>query len=357
MSLKHQAARLVCSLVVSAATLVPGFSLAVGEGENATRIKDLAEIRGVRANQLVGLGLVVGLPGTGDSKASLATNKAVANMLSRLGQTVSANEVITKNIAAVVVTSDLPPFARIGDRLAVRISSIGDAASLEGGTLLLTPLSAADDQVYAVAQGSVSSGNAMAGIQGGAGGAKNEAPKTVAMAGGATVEREFDQAFVHEGKLELSLKQSDFTTATRVSQAINEYFGEFIADAENAGLIRVRVPVSAQGNKSFPPVAFVAALEQIRVEPDSRALVIVNERTGTVISGTNVSIGPIAISHGNLEIVVQKKSGYVGAVPATTTVGDLVGALNALGAGPKDLIAILQALDAAKALRAELKML
>ncbi len=320
------------------------------------RIKDLVEIRGVRANQLVGFGLVVGLQGTGDSKQSLATNRAVANMLTRLGQTVTPADVTTKNIAAVAVTADLPPFARIGDRINIRLSSIGDAGSLEGGTLLVTPLSGADDLVYAVAQGSVSMGTAMAGIEGGSG-TKGTAPKTVALANSATVEREFEQSFIHNGAVELSLRSADFTTATRITRAINDFFGEFIGEPVNGGLIRVRIPSKVNGNQSFPPVAFVSSLEQIRVEPDSRAVVIVNERTGTVIGGANVAIAPVAISHGGLEIVVKKKAGYIGEIPAVTTVGELVSALNALGAGPKDLVSILQALDAAKALKAELRLM
>lgn len=326
------------------------------DAEPRTRIKDLVEIRGVRSNQLVGFGLVVGLQGTGDSKQSLATNRAVANMLTRLGQTVTPADVTTKNIAAVAVTAELPAFARVGDRINIRLSSIGDAGSLEGGTLLTTPLSGADDLVYAVAQGSVSMGTAMAGVEGGSG-SKSTASKTVGMLNSATVEREFDQSFVHNGTVELSLRNADFTTASRVSKAVNEYFGEFLADAVNAGLVKVRVPSKVVGNASYPVVSFVSSLEQIRVEADSRAVVIVNERTGTVIGGSNVSISPVAISHGGLEIVVKKKAGYVGEIPATTTVGELVSALNALGAGPKDLVSILQALDAAKALKAELRLM
>jgi len=336
--------------------VLPCLQAVAQDVEPMVRIKDLVEVRGVRSNQLVGFGLVVGLQGTGDSKASLATNKAVATMLSRLGQTVTIDEVSTKNIAAVAVTADLPPFARIGDKVSVRISSIGDASGLEGGTLIGTPLTGADDLVYVVAQGSLSSGTAMAGIEGGAG-SKSTAPKTVALAAGGTVEREFEQSFVHNGVIELSLRNADFTTATRVSKSVNEFFGEFLADPVNSGLIRVTLPAKANGNVSFPPVAFVSALEQIRVEPDNRGVVIVNERTGTVISGSNVSISPVAISHGGLEIVVKKKAGYVGEILATTTVGELVNALNALGAGPKDLVSILQALDAAKALKADLKFM
>jgi flagellar P-ring protein precursor FlgI len=350
-----------CFVLRAVCACLSGFLLSVTsaraqETEPVSRIKDLVEMRGVRSNQLVGFGLVVGLQGTGDSKQSLATNKAVATMLSRLGQTVTPDDVTTKNIAAVAVTADLPPFARVGDRISIRLSSIGDAGSLEGGTLLATPLSGADDLVYAVAQGSVSMGTSMAGTEGGSG-SKTTAPKTVGLSNSATVEREFEQSFVHNGALELSLRNADFTTASRISKAVNDYFGEFIADPLNSGLVRVRVPSKVQQNPSFPVVAFVSSLEQIRVEPDSRAVVIVNERTGTVVGGSHVTISPVAISHGGLEIVVKKKAGYVGELPATTTVGELVSALNALGAGPKDLVSILQALDAAKALKAELRLM
>lgn len=324
----------------------------------SVRLKDLVSFRGVRSNPLVGLGLVVGLPGTGDSKASLATNKSVANLLTRLGSQVKPNEVVTKNIAAVVVTAELPPFARIGDRLDIQIATVGDAASLQGGTLLLTALTAADGQVYAVAQGPLSLGTAMTGAQGGGGGnANNSAPKTVAISQSAAVEREFQTTFINNGSIELSLKNADFTTAHRVAHAINTRFNEFLASAQNSGLIRVRLPEQARGSESFTPVDFMAVLEQIRVEPDSRAIVVINERTGTIISGAHVTVLPVAISHGNLEITVQDETRFVNKIPKSTTVGDLVRALNELGAGPKDLVSILQALDAAHALKAQLKLM
>lgn len=342
-----------------AAALLFSSNASAVTNEAQVRVKDLVEIRGVRGNQLQGFGLVVGLPGTGDSKSSLATNRAVMNLLNRTGSNVKENEVVTRNIAAVIVTAELPPFARVGDKLDIRLSSVGDAASLEGGTLLLTPLSAADDQIYAVAQGSISQGTAMAGAQGGGGGsnARGTAPKTVALAKGATVEREFEQAFLQNGFVELSLRNADFTTASRIVKSVNETFNEFIAEAVNAGLVKVRLPVITKDNKSYSTVSFVSSLEQIRVEPDTRALVVVNERTGTVIAGGNVLISSVAISHGNLEIIVQNKAKMVGELPTTATVNDLVRALNNLGAGPKDLVAILQALEAAKALKAELKFL
>lgn len=323
----------------------------------AVRLKDLVEFRGVRSNPLVGLGLVVGLSGTGDSKASLATNKSVATLLTRLGAQVKANEVVTKNIAAVVVTAQLPPFARIGDRLDIQVATVGDSSSLEGGTLLLTTLSAADGQIYAVAQGPLSMGTAMTGSQGGAGGNRGSTTKTIAISQSATVEREFQSSFINNGMVELSLKNADFTTAHRVAHAINTRFNEFIANPQNSGLIRVRVPDQARGTESFTPVDFMAVLEQIRVEPDSRAIVVINERTGTIISGAQVVVLPVAISHGNLEITVQDETRFVSKIPRSTTVGDLVRALNELGAGPKDLVSILQALDAANALKAQLKLM
>lgn len=325
---------------------------------SAIRLKDLVRFRGVRTNPLVGLGLVIGLSGTGDSKQNLATNKAAAQLLSRLGAMVNPNEVVTRNIAAVIVTAELPPFARIGDKLDIRVSAVGDSASLAGGTLLLTPLSAADGQVYAVAQGPLSLGTAMTGAQGG-GGANNRssAPQTIAISQNASVEREFKSTFVHNGHVEISLNSADFTTAHRISHAINSKFNEFIASPVNSGLVKVRLPQQSVGSPSFTPVDFMAVLEQIRVEPDSKAIVVINERTGTIISGSNVTVMPVAISHGNLEIMVNEQSKYVNKIPNTTSVGDLVRALNELGAGPKDLVSILQALDAANALQAQLHLM
>lgn len=334
-------------------------SIIADELDIPVRIKDLVEFRGVRSNQLTGLGIVVGLQGTGDSKASIATNKAAASVMNRLGMSVSPAEVITKNLAVVVVTAELPPFARIGDKLDIRISSIGDCSSLEGGTLLLTSLSAADSQVYATAQGSISQGTAMAGNEGGTGQpAKSTTPKTVSLSLSGIVEKEFLSTFINNNNVELSLKNADFTTASRIAKALNDYFGEFIADPINSGLISVKIPRTvARNNPSYNPVTFMSILEQIKVTPDTKALIVINERTGTIISGNNVIIEPVAISHGRLEIQVGKKSNKVSEIPASTTVGDLVRALNTLGAGPKDVVSILQTLESAKALRAQIKLM
>ena len=354
------AGQALAQTVLEAGGTLPTTESSTTESEklSAVRLKDLVRFRGVRSNPLVGLGLVIGLSGTGDSKQNLATNKAAAQLLSRLGAQVNPNEVVTRNIAAVVVTADLPPFARIGDKVDIRVSAVGDSASLAGGTLLLTPLSAADGQVYAVAQGPLSLGTAMTGAQGG-GGANNRstAPQTIAISQNATVEREFKSSFIHNGHVELSLNAADFTTAHRITHAINSKLNEFIASPLNSGLVKVRLPQQSIGSPSFTPVDFMAVLEQIRVEPDSKAVVVINERTGTIISGSNVTVMPVAISHGNLEIIVNEQAKFVNKIPNTTTVGDLVRALNELGAGPKDLVSILQALDAAHALQAQLHLM
>ncbi len=323
------------------------------------RLKDLVEVRGVRSNSLTGLGLVVGLQGTGDSKASIATNKAASSIMERLGMPITPEEVVTKNVAFVIVTADLPAFARIGDKIDLRLSSLGDASSLEGGTLILTTLSAADGQIYATAQGAISQGFSMSGSEGGTGqNSKTTAPKTVSLANSGIVEKEFFSTFVNNNKIELSLKNADFTTASRISRTLNEYFGEFIAHPINAGLILVNLPKSVDNdNPSFNPVTFMSVLEQIKVTPDSIALIVINERTGTIISGNNVVIEPVMISHGRLEITVEEKSNKVSEIPQSTTVDELVKALNTLGVGPKDIVSILQTLESAKALRAKIKII
>lgn len=317
------------------------------------RVKDLARIEGVRSNQLVGLGLVVGLAGSGDSKSSLSTNKAVSHLLTRLGSVVSPDQVTTKNVAAVIVTADLPPFARGGDRIPVRVSSVGDASSLAGGSLILTPLQGADGETYAVAQGNISLGTALSGASGGGRGTDNVF-KTVALSDGGTIEKEFPTTFLKNGQIHLSLRQPDFTTASRVAVAINSEMGDFLASAINAGQVVIKVPADIYDNPSFQIVDYVAAIEQIAVKPDSRARLVINERTGTVIAGRDVRVLPVAISHGNLTIEVKKQPRHVGNMKETTTIGELVESLNAMGTGPRDLVAIVQALERAGALNAEI---
>lgn len=334
-----------------------GFCLApssAGAEGAESRIKDLATVRGVRSNFLNGLGLVVGLKGTGDSNKSLATNRAIASMLTRLGMQTKASEVAAGNMAAVMVTAELPAFARIGATLDVKVSAIGDAKSLSGGTLILTPLRAGDSEIYAVAQGAVVVGQA-----------SGNGPQVLTVArvpAGASVEREFMPKLGARGLITLALKEPDFTTATRIAEKINGELKEFAATAHDVGSVEVMVPPQFQSNL----VGFIAELEAMTVAADGKAAVVVNERTGTVVMGRDVVIHPVAIAHGDLSIKIEdpkaKKQAGKGASKSVVkldgaTVGDLIETMNALGVKPADLIGILQTLHAAGALKAELRFL
>jgi flagellar P-ring protein precursor FlgI len=348
---------------------------------NAVRIKDIVDIKGVRQNQLVGYGLVVGLEGTGDSDDSLFTIQSLASLLEKMGVTVQTDDIAdVENVAAVMVTTDLPPFADLGSRIDVLVSSIGDAENLQGGTLLFTPLKGADGEVYAVAQGPVSTGGfAVSGNSGDQ--VQKNFPTVGRVVGGALVEKEINSNFNQKGSLTLSLHEPDFTTASRVAQAINRAFYSQLAHTEDGGSIRVRVPENYLGNT----VQFVTLVESLGVTPDMVSKVVVNERTGTVIMGENVRIATIAIAHGNLsiqidesqnvsqplpfsrggqtvvtpesDIVVQEGKNPIFLVESGVSIGELVKALNALGVSPRDLIAIFQALKAAGALQAELEVI
>ena len=348
---------------------------------SAVRIKDIADIKGVRQNQMVGYGLVVGLEGTGDSDDSLFTIQSLSSLLEKMGVTVQPGDIEdVENVAAVMVTADLPPFASLGSRLDVLVSSIGDAENLQGGTLLFTPLRAADGNVYAIAQGPVSTGGfAVSGNSGDQ--VQKNFPTVGRVVGGALVEKELHSDFNEKNTLTLALKTPDFTTASRVAQAINRAFYNQLARTENAGSIRITVPENYRGNA----VQFVTMIESLGVTPDMVSKVVVNERTGTVIMGENVRIATIAIAHGNLsiqinesqdvsqplpfspggqtvvtpesEIVVQEGKNPIFLVESGVSIGEVVKALNALGVSPRDLIAIFQALRAAGALQAELEII
>jgi flagellar P-ring protein precursor FlgI len=355
--------------------------VAVGsDAAHAARIKDIANIRGVRQNQLFGYGLVVGLDGSGDGNKSLFTVQSLSSMLEKMGVTIDPDDVKVKNVAAVMITADLPPFARTGSRIDVLVNSIGDAKNLQGGTLLLTPLKGADGKVYAVAQGPVSTGGFSYGKGTGTGVQKNF-PTVANIVGGALIEREIANNFNERELLTLALHAPDFTTATRMAQAINAAFGDVLAHAPDAGTIEVKVPDLYRGRS----VELVALIENIGVTPDIVSKIIINERTGTVIMGENVRIATIAIAHGNLSIqvnrqdnvsqplpfsrggqtvvtsdrdmVVQEGSNPLFLVESGVSIGEVVRALNALGVSPRDLIAIFQALKAAGALQAELQII
>lgn len=352
--------------------------LAAPSSAVASRIKDIAHLEGIRDNQLIGYGLVVGLNGTGDSAGTQFTIQSLVNMMERLGVTVGQNQVKVDNVAAVIVTAKLPPFARAGSKIDVLVSSVGDAESLTGGTLLMTPLNAPDGNVYAVAQGPVvvsggSFGGNAAKVQ------KNH-PTVGRIPDGALVEREVILAFGTGDFLTYHLKEADFTTVSRMRQAVNNRFGADIARPADGGTLQVAVPGRYQGRM----VEFVAALEGLEVQSDQLAKIVVNSRTGTIVMGEQVRIDTVAVSHGNLSLVIDESAqvsqpnafaeGETVVVPETAialsedggelmvldigiTIGEVARGLNAIGATPRDLIAIFQAIKAAGALHAEMVIL
>lgn len=317
----------------------------------AARVKDIANVRGVRDNQLVGYGVVVGLKGTGDSKAEF-TNKSVTRMLEKLGIKVEDKDVASKNVAAVVISATLPPFARAGNKIDITVSSIGDASSLSGGTLLQAPLRAADQQTYAVGQGGVL-----------VGGGADSHTTSGRVPNGAIIERDVADDFTSRKMFRLTLHNPDFTTAARLAKRINLDLAGKYASAKDAGTVDIVVPFAFEGKA----VELLAAIEALDVTPDSRARVIVNEKTGTVVIGENVRVSKVAISHGDLSVKVEGRGGgdktkgqsgdRVAVVDTGTNVGELVKALNALGVSPKDLITLLQNIKAAGALQGELEIL
>lgn len=345
---------------------------------DASRIKELAQLEGVRANQLVGYGLVVGLNGTGDSASTQFTVQSLVNMMERLGVTVDPNTVKVSNVAAVIVTAELPPFSRAGTAIDVSVSSVGDANNLAGGTLLMTPLKAADGKIYAVAQGPLVVGSLAFG--GKAAKVQKNHPTAGRIPDGALVEREVPFTFGQRSELNYRLKDSDFTTVSRMSEAVNQHFGGDIARSLDSGQMQVQVP----GEYQDRVVDFVSELELLDVIPDTLARIVVNEKTGTIVMGDKVRISTVAVSHGNLSLVISEQTnvsqpgplseGQTVATPETivdvaedkgnlvvleqgVSIGDVASALNAIGATPRDLIAIFQAIKAAGALYADLVVL
>ena len=343
----------------------------------ASLVKDCAGVQGVRDNQLFGPGLVVGLNGTGDSAAVAA--KFTKNLLERLKISLSTTDLGSKNTAAVMVTATLGPFARKGARIDVTVSSLGDASSLQGGVLLLTPLEGPDGEVYAVGQGSISVGGFSFGGQ--AAGQQKNHPTVGRVPNGALIEKELDDTVVKDGCLSLVLKRGDFTTATRLSAAVNARFAG-AAWARDAATVVVRVPEEFNDDRSV--VGFISALENLSVDEDGVAKVIINERTGTVVAHSRVRIRTIAIAQGNITVLVRELPevsqpnpfgrGTTTTVPRTelqvdepeafvhvleegATIADLARGLNAMGVSPRDIIAIFQALKAAEAIQAELEIL
>ena len=336
------------------------------------RLKDLASVEGVRDNQLVGMGLVVGLQGTGDKGEMV--NQMMSNMTQQFGVTVDVKKLKSKNAAVVSVTCQLSPFLLPGQNTDVLVSAIGDAKSLEGGVLLQTPLQGANGQVYAVAQGPLTIGGWS--VSGNAASQKKNVVTVGRIPNGAIVEQGVPMTFAKGGTINLLLKQSDFTTSQRIASAINTKFGG-IAHAQDAGRVSVRLPKSYLNS----PAAFIASIESMTIRPDTVARVVINERTGTIVMGGNVRIGNVAVAHGNLSIKVQEGENVsqpnplgqgdtaktqqtdvnaqeggaqLVTLPSTATVSDLAKAINAVGASPRDLIAVLQAMEQAGALHGEL---
>ena len=318
------------------------------------RIKDMAAIKGVRSNQLTGYGLVVGLDGTGDGDI-LFTRQSLTNMLKRMNVHFDKSLITVKNVAAVMATASIPPFARIGDPIDITVSSLGDADSLKGGTLLMMPLKGIDGNIYAIAQGSISLA-----IPDGASD-RDSHLLTARLINGATVEREIPFNLDGKKKLVLSLFRPDFTTAKRVADTINAALGEGIAQAIDASAIGLNVPESMQ---KMNVAEFIADLESLAVIPDTIAKVVINEKTGTVVIGNDVTISGVAIAHGDLSVMINEPQGndeqgqaYLMELPGTSTIGELVNGLNSLGVKPRDLISILESIKAAGALQATLEIL
>ncbi len=322
----------------------------ISSSASAGRIKDIVRVKGVRENLLIGYGLVVGLKGTGDSSADV-TGKALLRMFNKMGMNVET-QVQSKNVASVVVTARFPAFARAGQKIDITVSSVGDAGSLEGGTLLVTPLRAGDQQVYAVAQGPVSLGTLSDG----------SAKFTTAgrIPAGAIVEKELPGDFANKKALRLSLDEPDFTTVARVVRVINTELGGKYATSVDQNTIDLIVPFSYDGNA----VELMAVLENLTVNTDTRARVVINEKTGTVVAGGKVRIKNVALSHGDLSIQVgdakpAAKGGgkKVLEIQSTTNVSELAAVLNGMGVSPKDLTAIFQSLKAAGALEGDLEVM
>lgn len=361
--------------------LLAVFSLGAipGTAAYATPIRELADFAGVRDNQLVGYGLVVGLDGSGDQTMQTPfTTQSLSNMFSQLGITIPpGTNMQLRNVAGVMVTAQLPPFSRPGQRLDVVVSSVGNARSLRGGTLLMTPLKGLDGNTYAVAQGNLVVGGA--GAEAGGSSVQVNQQAGGRIAGGALVEREVPVALGAGGYLDLQLREADFTTAERVVQAINRSFGREVAGAVDAGLVRIHSP-----DNDNERVRFIARVQQINVTPQAPpARVVINARSGAVVLNGQVTLGPAAVAHGNLSVVIDTAFGVSQPAPfgdgrsvvvpdSNISVREQVGALkfvegadlievvdalNALGATPTDLMTILEALKAAGALRAELEVI
>jgi flagellar P-ring protein precursor FlgI len=355
------------------------FTCAVSTATATSRIKDLANIEGIRQNQLIGYGLVVGLNGTGDTLNNTPyTKHSLQGMLERLGVNIRGQQIRTGNVAAVMVTANLPPFATQGARIDVTASALGDSKSLLGGTLLVTPLLGADGNVYAVAQGSLAIGGFQ--VEGEAAKVTRGVPTVGRLPNGAIIEREIDFSLETLGRLRLSLRNPDFTTAKRIAVAVNDYIGAPVAEPLDPSTVQLTLP------KKFPQnlVAMLTEIEQLQVEPDQAAKIVIDERSGVIVIGRDVRVSTVAVAQGNLTVTISEapqvsqpapfSRGRTVVVPRThvgvveegkklalvqegVSLQQIVDGLNALGIGPRDLISILQAIKAAGAIQADIEVM
>jgi len=345
-----------------------------------SRIKDLASIEGVRQNQLIGYGLVVGLNGTGDTLNNIPfTKQSLQAMLERLGVNIRGAQIRTGNVAAVMVTANLPPFGTQGTRMDVTVSALGDSKSLQGGTLLVTPLLGADGNVYSVAQGSVAIGGFQA--EGDASKITRGVPTVGRIANGAIIEREIEFALNRLNQVRLALRNADFTTAKRIAAAVNDFIGKATAEPLDPSTVELTLPKNYRGNV----VSLLTEIEQLQIEPDLVAKIVIDERSGIIVMGRDVRVSMVAVAQGNLTVTISETPQVSQPAPfsrggTTTTVArtrigvqedgkklalvkdgvslqQLVDGLNALGIGPRDLIAILQAIKAAGAIQAEIEVM
>lgn len=365
------------------ATLFASVSfLSPAQADVSVRIKDIVQFEGVRDNMLVGYGLAVGLNGTGDTLLNAPfTQQSIIGMLERLGVNIRDDMMTTKNIAAVMVTATLPPFTNQGSRIDVTVSTLGDAKSLQGGTLLVTPLLGADGQVYAVSQGPISVSGFTA--SGGSGTSVTQnIPTAGRIANGAIVEREVNFKMADMTSTRLSLRNPDFTTARRIANAINGHLKATVATAQNPASVELKIPDGYRGGM----VNLITDIEQLPVEPDEVAKIVIDERSGVIVMGSDVHISTVALAQGNLTIRIDEtpqvsqpnafsqggtttvvprtniqidagKDKHLAVLKSTVSLQDLVASLNALGVGPRDIITILQSIKAAGALQADIEVM
>ncbi|MBN9004675.1 MAG: flagellar basal body P-ring protein FlgI [Rhizobiales bacterium] len=353
---------------------------ALGTSAHATsRIKDLANIEGVRQNQLIGYGLVVGLNGTGDTLNNIPfTKQSLQAMLERMGVNIRGATIRTGNVAAVMVTGNLPAFATQGTRMDITVSAMGDAKSLQGGTLLVTPLLGADGNVYAVGQGSLTIGGFAA--EGAAASVTKGVPTNGRIANGAIVEREIEFALNKMPNVRLALRNADFTTAKRIAAAVNDFLGTKTAEPIDPSTVQLSIPAEFKGNV----VALLTEIEQLQVEPDIAAKIVIDERSGIIVMGRDVRVATVAVAQGNLTVTISESPqvsqpnplsrGRTVVTPRTAvgvsedgkklalvkngvSLQELVDGLNGLGIGPRDLIGILQAIKAAGAIEADIEVM